>query len=162
MKVIYPTNIRIPVLVDDDKYEELNRSSWYITKNGYIARSVWTDGRNQTEYMHRRILGVPKGVDAEHKDRNRANNQMSNLRPSTRSQNMANVRKIKKLSARSKYKGVSYLDRPNLKKKWLSYIRLDYKMYYNGYYETEEEAAHVYNQFAEQIFGEFAALNDIA
>lgn len=161
MKVIYPTNIKIPILIDDINYDDISKHTWYLSKRGYACRSVWLNGKNATEYMHRRILKPADGFDAEHIDRNRLNNQKSNLRPSTRSQNMANVRKIKSESAQSKYKGVSRLNRVNLRNQWLAYIKLDYKMYYLGYFNTEEEAAHMYNQFAEQIYGEFASLNEI-
>lgn len=162
MKRIYTQNLHVAVLVDDEDYEYLNQFNWFLTVKGYVTRNVKkADGKWTRVYMHREILKTSKGLDTEHADQNKANNQKSNLRPSTRSQNMANVRKIKKASARSQYKGVSYLNRPNLRKKWLSYIKINYKMCYNGYYDTEAEAAHVYNQFAEQLYGEFASLNEI-
>jgi hypothetical protein len=151
----------MPILVDDDNYEDLMQYNWNLSPIGYARRSVWADGKNSVEYMHRRIMDAPRGSDVDHKDLNRINNQKSNLRLATRSENMANMRKIKNPTARSKYKGVSYLDRPKLKKKWMAYIKLDYKTYYLGYSETENEAAHLYNQFAEQIYGTYAQLNDI-
>lgn len=163
MRRIRLTNFKMDALVDDEDYPELIKHTWYLSKQGYAARSYWNVEKQTTGtiYMHRLILKTPGGFDTEHIDLNKLNNQKSNLRVATRSQNMANVRRAKKEQARSQYKGVSYLDRPKLRKKWLSYIKIDYKMYYNGYYETEQEAAHIYNQFAEQVFGEFAYLNDI-
>lgn len=159
MKFIRLTNSGIRVFVDDDDHGYLSEHTWHLSKNGYVSRSYWKPNQtNGTIYMHRLIMDAPKGMDVDHKDLNRFNNQKSNLRIATRSQNMANT---PSRSGHSKYKGVSRLNRPNMKKPWLSYIRVEGKMYYNGYYETQEEAAHIYNQFAEQIFGEFAYLNEI-
>ena len=160
MKKIRLTNFRVDALVDDEDYAELITHTWYLSKAGYASRSYWIPERKQsgTVYMHRHILKTEKGFDTEHIDQNKLNNQRANLRTATRSENMAN------LPARgglSKHKGVSRLKRPKLKKPWLAYIKLNYKTYYLGYFETEEEAAHMYNQFAEQIYGEFASLNDV-
>lgn len=162
MQRIKLTNMEMYALCDDEDYARLNKYKWRLNKRGYVCTSVWFKGtgRGTVLLMHRLVYMVPKGIDTDHIDQNKANNQKANLRPVTRSQNMMNVTRTK-TNARSKYKGVSYLDRPNLKKKWLAYIRLDYKMYYFGYHETEVEAAHVYNQVAEQLFGEYASLNDI-
>lgn len=160
MRILPLSNSKIPVLVDDEDYDDLMQFNWQLNvRTGYITRSNWHDGKHDTEYLHRRIMKAPKGMDVDHIDRNRFNDQKSNLRICRRSENMANSVPRRGLS---KYKGVSKLNRPNLKKKWLSYIKVEYKTYYNGYYETEAEAAHVYNQFAEQIFGEFAYINDIS
>ena len=162
MKIIKTQNLSVSVLVDDDDFNRLKEFNWFITVKGYITRNVKKDNGKWTRaYMHKDILKVPDGFEVEHADQNKANNQKSNLRAATRSQNMANVRRAQKDGAHSKYKGVSKLTGRGLKKPWLSYIKVEYKMYYNGYYSTEEEAAHTYNQFAEQIYGEFAYLNEI-
>ena len=161
MKKIWPKNIDMPILVDDEDYDRLNQYNWFISKQGYAVRNVKV-GDKWTRYsMHREILQVDKGMDVEHKDQNRLNNQKSNLRASTRSQNMANVRKIKSLTSHSKYKGVSRIKRKNLKNQWLAYIRKDYKTHYLGYFFTEAEAARAYNAKAPELFGEFASLNEV-
>ncbi len=162
MKKIYTKNLNVPVLVDDDDYDYLNQFKWYFGNNGYVVRNLKTDdGKWTRQTMHREVLKVPRGMDTEHKDRNRTNNQKANLRAATRSQNMANVKRAKAETAHSQFKGVSRLKRKNLLNQWMAYIKVDYKMYYLGYYATEEEAAHMYNQFACQIFEDFAHLNDI-
>lgn len=150
-------------LVDDEDYEYLNQFKWHLTARGYVGRSVWVKGtgKGTTILMHRELLKVSKGFEVEHADQNRLNNQKSNLRPATRSQNMANVRRVKATNAHSKYKGVSRLTRPNLKNQWLAYIKIDYQMIYIGYFKDEKDAAHCYNQFAEQLYDNFACPNDI-
>ena len=163
MKHIKLTNMDMSAMVDDEDYERLNKHKWRMNKRGYACTSVWLKGTGKGTIwlMHRLVLDVPKGMDCDHKDQNKINNQRQNLRVVNRSENMQNVQYIKKETSHSKYKGVSRLNRPKLKKQWLAYIKVDYKTYYLGYHDTQEEAAHVYNQAAEQIFGEHASLNQI-
>lgn len=164
MKRIKLRNTRsMYAMVDDNDFERLNMHKWRLHPQGYACTSIWLKGtgKGTVAVMHRMVLVPQDGMDIDHKDQNKINNQRQNLRIVTRSQNMSNVRKIKDDTAHSQYKGVSRLKRFNLKKQWLAYIRLDYKTYYFGYYEDEREAAHVYNQVAEQLFGEYASLNDI-
>lgn len=159
MKIIKTRNLAVSVFVDGEDFEYLSQFKWFIGKNGYIVRNVkGENGRWTRIAMHREILKVPKGMDVEHADRNKCNNQRSNLRAATRSQNMANVHRIKKDVAHSQFKGVSYLGHA---KRWCAYIRFDYQQIHIGYTNEEREAAHFYNQFAEQLFGEFAYLNNI-
>lgn len=161
MRRIYPTNFKLPILVDDADYEDLKQYSWNVTKTGYARRTTWADGKPGAEYLHRRIMKAPKGSDVDHIDQNRFNNQKSNLRLATRSQNMANLALHKKKSSKSKYKGVSQMANTKLKKRWIAYIKKDYQHIHIGYFKTEQEAAHAYNQFAEQMFGDYAYINDI-
>jgi hypothetical protein len=162
MKKIYTENLGgVAVLISDEDYEWARQYKWFVGKRGYIVRNVKIGDKWTRRTMHREINKTPAGFDTEHSDQNKHNNQRNNLRNGTRSQNMANVSRIKKETSHSKYKGVSRLKRSKLKNQWLAYIKLNYKMYWLCYYETQEEAAHMYNQFAEQIYGEFASLNDI-
>jgi len=64
----------------------------------------------------------------DHKDGNRTNNHIDNLRVVTNQQNCFN---------RSSVKGCHYRKR---NKKWVAEIRLDGKLKLLGYYKTEEEA----------------------
>lgn len=146
-------------LVDDEDFDRLRGFAWHQTKNGYAARSVWADNSNKKVYMHRMILETPEGLDTDHIDYNKLNNQKANLRPASRSNNMANVRKARNKA--SQYKGVSKYNRPNLKKPWVAYIKQDYKMVNLGYFETELEAATAYNNKAVELFGTHAHLNQL-
>lgn len=160
MRIIKATNIRLPILVDDDDYDELNKYDWRIAKTGYVVRSEWdkVNKTTKTIYMHRSIMNTPEGMDCEHEDLNRTNNQKANLRTGTRSQNMANQRARGGLS---RFKGVSKLNRPNLKKPWIAYIKHNYKQIHLGYFETQEEAAEAYNIKAKEIYEEFARFNNV-
>lgn len=155
------TNAPIFCLVDEDDYEYLSQFKWRLAARGYAVRSAWEEGISKLYYMHREVFTAEEGMDVEHKDQNRFNNQKSNLRSASRSQNMANVRRVKDKTSHSKYKGVSRLKRKNLKNQWLAYIKKDYKTHYLGYYATQEEAAEAYNAKAIELYGDFASLNEI-
>lgn len=156
MKVIRLTNFSLDVLIDDEDYEYLSQFKWHLAKRGYAVRSTWANNKPDTIYMHREIMQTPRGMDTDHIDLNKINNQRSNLRICTRSQNMANLRKIKKSRSRSKYTGVSKKNG-----RWFPYVMKDGKMYYMGTFETEKEAVEARNAKALELFGEYATLNDI-
>jgi HNH endonuclease/AP2 domain len=92
--------------------------------------------------------------DVEHKDLNKKNNRINNLRPSTRSQNSAN--KLLQCNSTSGYKGVSEVVASG---KWRAYAKKDGRQIYLGMFATKEEAARAYDKKVLELFGEFARLN---
>ncbi len=91
----------------------------------------------------------------DHKDGNKANIKISNLRLATYSQNNGNRKKS--LGKSSVYKGVS-------KTKWNTWkasIRKDKKGFHLGTFNNELEAAMAYDKAAKELFGEFAKLNGV-
>ena len=121
--------------------------------NGRIWRSI-SSGANVAyaitgtkTLLHHLIF--PNG-EADHKNRNGCDNRRSNLRPATRSQNLAN-RKIKK---RALPRGVYHH-----RKRFAADIRTNGRTIHLALYDTPEQAAKVYDAAAIRIFGEFATLN---
>lgn len=116
---------------------------------------AWINGKNVS--MHRYILGMtdPK-IPVDHADGNGLNNQRSNIRACTTSENSINRPGV--VSGTSKYKGVSASRHPG---RWKAKIKVSQKLIYIGSFETEEAAAAAYNFFAKKHFGEFAWLNDV-
>lgn len=142
-------------MVDDADHEWLNDFKWFYHKLGWSGRqSKRINGKQSIIYMHRAILGAPKGVEIDHINHNKIDNRRKNLRLCTRSQNMMNMRKGK--MSKDGYKGV-YIYRPN--GKWVARITINGKYTHIGYFYTAKEAAIAYNDKAVGAFGEYACLN---
>lgn len=157
MKLI-PLSRGLDTMVDDWNYEMLIQWKWYAHSHGgkffYAARRNGYNG--DLIRMHRLIMHLEnKKLIVDHIDRNSLNNQESNLRIATYSQNQLNKIKTTKITE-SRYKGVR-----KKHKKWEAKIVKDGKFIYLGLYTTEEEAGLAYNNGAVKYFGSFAQLNPI-
>jgi hypothetical protein len=144
--------------VDDADFEWLSLYEWKLHPKGYAYRS----GGPGIRLMHREILGLKKGQITDHEDRNKLNNQRSNLRQATHSQNHGNVWH-KKNGASSRFKGVYFHKKSG---KWAAQLQGMKKgkrtRFHLGLHGTEEEAARAYNAYAVRYFGkEFALLNPV-
>lgn len=145
----------------DEKFSFVNEMKWHLTnkKKGhdqYIATNIkGADGRYQHLKLHHFIIGKPpKGKIVDHKDRDRRNNTLSNLRFIEKQQNSANHRVYKNNS--SGYIG-AYLHKPS--GGWMSKIGHQGKLVHIGTYKTSEEAARARDKVAIELHGEFAVLN---
>lgn len=144
--------------VDDEWYDYLMQWKWHVrTKHGIYAQRV--ENRNITISMHRVIMGVtdPK-LHVDHIDHDSLNNQKSNLRICTPSQNQMNRKKNKNGS--SPYRGVSiHIRKTYDKPKWIAIITSHKKRHYLGIFDTAEEAAREYDKYSKILNGEFANFN---
>ena len=104
--------------------------------------------------MHRFILHSPPGVKTDHKDGNGLNNQRSNIRFASDSQNAQN--KTKHSNRHGRFKGVTWNANAG---KWMAQIMAKRIYYYLGLFSHEEEAAKVYDRAAKELHGEFAKTN---
>lgn len=143
-------------LVSDEDFLFLVGDQWRKSKNGYVVRGIRLNGVYTLIYMHVVVASRMKieGL-TDHEDRNKLNNQRSNLRPATRSQNAANVGL--RQDNTTGFKGVRFQKQSN---KYEVFITVGGKTAYIGLYETPEEAARAYNAKAIELFGEFAFLNE--
>jgi len=162
-----PKNLgKYVALVDDDDYETLIKMRWSVYKkewtSAYASTGIYIDGKKKWVTMHRFILGLtdPKMI-VDHIDHNGLNNQRSNLRLCSVSQNAANRVKRQKTSV---YKGVC-LHKQKLKNGfheiWIAQIRHQGNKTYLGVFKKEIDAAIAYNIKALELFGEFACINKI-
>jgi hypothetical protein len=148
-------------LVDDEDFEFLNQWKWYKSGSGYATRSEGTRRVRTFFWMHRVVLGTPNGMLTDHKDRNKLNNQRSNLRICTPSQNGMNI--LFHHRKGSRFKGVHVRnDRPN--KYYRASIYVNGKSISRTFPFTREGeilAGKAYNELAKKYFGEFACLNPL-
>ncbi len=146
-------------VVDDEDYEFLMKWKWCVAldktkKYPYAVRNQKINGKIYRISMNRFLLGVENNkLKVDHADHCTLNNQRSNLRIATVSQNAMN--KIKTRGT-SKYLGVS-LHRPN--NKWVARYCLNKKQITIGFYDLQIEAAKARDEIVKEVYGEFARLN---
>lgn len=144
-------------IVEPRDFEEISKYMWCAKSNrrAYVAvRFVIGNNCGPTVYMHRQLLNPPKDKLVDHINRNPLDNRRANLRPATKSQN--NMNRCGRRGTSSKYKGVSWY---KAKKCWRAMIQTEKKNIFLGYFESEVEAAMVYDEAARKYHGEFAYQN---
>ena len=143
--------------VDDDVHEWIIGLGykWYCSASGYAVRIhgrenrvVWT--------LHRLIIDCPDGMEVDHIDGDKLNNQRSNLRICNKTQQQGN----RNGSRKTGFKGTIYRGR-NRYRKWEAYITKKGKVETLGSFSSEVDAAKAYNVAATEHFGEFARLNKV-
>ncbi len=144
-------------LVDDEDYDFLSQFKWYADtyrRGQYAKRNIWNSEtkKSKTQLMHRIIMAPNSTEQVDHIDGNGLNNQKSNLRLCSNSQNLRNRKEQKNNT--TGYKGVSTHG-----KKYRATIFVNSKQIYLGSFLTKEEAALEYNKAAIKYFGEFAGIN---
>lgn len=129
----------------------VSRYSWYAlhVEGLWYAQAKIEGGRRVL--MHRMILGLD-GPMTDHRDGDGLNNRRSNLRPCTRSQNMANKKKHR--NSTNPYKGIDKYGH-----KWRARIRVNTQRLSLGIFLSAEDAARAYDDAARLHFGEFALTN---
>lgn len=93
----------------------------------------------------------------DHKNRDRDDNRIENLREANQSQNVANGRM--RSTNKSGYRGVSWSKKS---RKWVAMGWENRKQKSLGYYDDPKEAASAYQRHADQHHGEFAAREKMA
>lgn len=148
-------------ILDDEDYERFAGMGWWaqVGKEGssvYAVKSISRGSRkagNKRLHLHRLILGLGEGQEADHINRDTLDNRRSNLRVATRTQNIWNRSSGEGFA--SPFKGVSR----RKSGKWVARITINGKRVSLGYFWSEEEAAKAYDRAALENFGEFAYLN---
>lgn len=127
----------------------------YPTPKGYLQ--VTLNGRQL--YVARIIFKMHHGVDPEwidHKDRDRANNRLDNLRSASMRENNRNM---VKRAGKAGLIGVRLRDSHWRRKRFFAVIRDNAgKKVILGHFHTAEEAHAAYRAAAERMFGEFSPL----
>lgn len=155
-------------LVDDDDYENLIKYYWNVNISRGTCYYACTSENGKTIRMHRFVMNAKDGQMLDHIDGNGLNNQKSNLRFCTPSQNSIN----RKGHGNSSYRGVRFSDRAynQYVKKTGTIVRRSHPAwegcltafgvtYRKSGFKTEIEAALWYDEMAKKYHGEFARLN---
>lgn len=135
-------------LIDDEDFDRVNQYKWHAVRS---KNKITFYARRENQFLHQFILGST-GID--HKNGNGLDNQKSNLRKATKSQNQCNRGKNKNNT--TGYKGVKF-DKP--RNKFRARICINNKTIFLGRFDTSEQAAKAYNEAAKIHHGEFAVLN---
>ena len=145
--------IKCYTIIDKNDIEKVNKYTFRLQGRGYIKAKI----NNKDIYLHRYLMDEwdPK-IIIDHKNNNPLDNRKRNLRRVTIRQNAFN--RTKPRGSSSKYKGVSF---NKTAKKWVCYIKKDGIKISLGTFDTEEDAAKVYNKNAKQMFGKYSKLNVI-
>lgn len=124
---------------------------------GYVNNSGYRMVKIQGELFsaHRIAWFIKHGFwpgELDHKDRNKLNNSLSNLRLCSKSENQINRGRPKNNSSGAK--GVVWNKRA---RKWQAQAGLNGKRYYLGLFIEQREAQEAYNKFCIENHGEFHA-----
>lgn len=141
--------------VDDDDFEWLSRWKWHMHNRGYAVRNaLLNESGPKSIRMHRAIMNAPEGVEVDHIDHDKLNNQKNNLRLCTRAENMGNT--LIRKDNTSGYKGVDFYKKY---KRWRAKIRKDNQLIHIGFFDDPISAAKAYDEMAKKLFGQFANIN---
>lgn len=99
-------------------------------------------------------MDAREGLEVDHINRDRLDNQRQNLRVVTRQQNAQWRQGLP--NSTSRFKGVGLYKRRNI---WRAYIKTNGKIIHLGYFDSEEDAARAYDTSAKRLFGDFAYTN---
>lgn len=131
------------MLCDIEDWNRLKGYTWTTNTNGYAS----TMRKKEHYIFHILVLGKKDGYVIDHIDRNKLNNQKSNLRFVTYQANSINtdVRKNNKTGI----KGVGWLEN---RKKWVARLMINGENKFLGHYDTKEEAEEAREKAEEKYF----------
>lgn len=149
--------------VDNNDFDYLSKFTWHalVTRKGkvYAKTTLYLGNYKQKDMlMHRMIMLFPSG-EIDHINGDSLDNRKENMRVGSHLQNLMN--RPKSHSNRTGYKGVIKKNDKWGKSSYMARIGVDLKSINLGYYKTAIEAAIAYNKAAQEIYGEFAHLNQI-
>jgi hypothetical protein len=121
---------------------------------GYKIVALTKNKKRKNFSVHRLMgfafLGLVPELQVDHIDRDPGNNELSNLRLATGSQNHFNVNP--RTGCRSGIKGVSWAAGRN---KWRAQTTVNGKNYHIGCFEDKFQAKAAYDAMCEKLHGEF-------
>ena len=142
-------------IIDLNCITDVVGTKWYQRKDGYVATSNY-NGEGKYKYMHAVLLNKHgNGTYVDHKDGNRLNNLLENLRIATPSQNGMN-KKIRSNNTSGRT-GVHWSKQQG---KWCVMISVNKNHMNLGYFDNFEDACRCRTAAEEKYFGEFRATKE--
>jgi len=132
-------SVRAYALVDTEDAERITRWRWSLSAYGYAVRNeTYAFKQHTISWMHREILGIPRGekIEVDHINRDRLDNRKKNLRRATRLINGQN--RPGEPNTTSQHRGVSWDSR---NKRWRVQVKVNDKVVYSARFDDEEDAA---------------------
>lgn len=144
--MLVPLTLGQFAVIDVADAELIGRHNWQARR----AKSRYYAQRRDGTGMHNEIMPLPDGLIPDHIDGDGLNNRRGNLRPATYAGNAQNARLRKDNT--TGYRGVSLHRRTGKYHATINKRVIATR-------DTAEEAAHVWDAKARELFGEFARLN---
>ena len=162
MTINSPTHGKKIVLIDKEDMHKIQAYTWRLRKSTAgcfyaVAHTPMINGKRTVVNMHTLILNE-RFID--HINGNGLDNRKSNLRSANHKTNAQNRTRLRK-NKTSQFKGVFFWKQSKLTKPWKACIVVNKKRIDLGFFETELDAAKVYNTAALKYFGKFAAINNL-
>lgn len=155
--------VGVKVLIDKKYEKKINKHKWYLSGCGYVMTS------GSRKYLHHYIMRIAYKMvvlngQIDHKDQDKLNNTLKNLRICSVNENNNNINK-RKQHVTSRYKGVHLIKQTGRWRARTALTKNGNKKYISlGVYSTEEEAAIAYNSWQQKrtdIREEFKVYNAI-
>ena len=142
-----------PFYFDLEDYDKIKDYCWFISDEGYVASN---DYNNNYKYIKFHKLLFPNSKIIDHINHRRNDNRKCNLRTVTHSQNQMN--KGLRSNNTSGVTGV-YLNKRD--GKWGSYISINKKRIYLGFFNNFDDAVRARKEAEDKYFGEFSYDNSM-
>jgi hypothetical protein len=110
--------------------EQVHQNNWNYQTDGYVCDT-------KTKNLFHTLFKKNKDNVIDHENGDRVDNRLCNLRDISQRENLQNLH----FNRASEYPGVIYHKH---NKKWTSKVYYNGKRIYNKYYDSEEEAFHMY------------------
>ena len=155
-------NIVATTVFDIDDIPLVSKYRWRSTIKGtkltstYVVTNIHVENHVEVIYFHRLIMNAPKGVEVDHIDGNPLNNQKSNLRFATRSQQLMNTRTHSNNSL-----GIRGIVCDKRKNTYRMEIQKNNVRYYFKDFDNIAKAAYGRKIAQDILFGEYSSKNQI-
>lgn len=130
-------------IIDTNKVGIVSRYKWCLTGSGYVQTTL--KNRGKTLKLHRLLVGAEGGI-IDHKNKNRLDNRMANIRIANSRQNMLNKSSKSKTGKKGVYKSMS-IKNPYIVRIWDGSNNINI-----GLFNDLELAHHIYKDVFKQLF----------